>query len=76
MTPAQVGWRALAAALSDLAAMGAEPGEAYLVLGLPAGFAEEQALELVRGAHELARRDGYRDRSAATSSRRPCSPCR
>jgi thiamine-monophosphate kinase len=54
MTPAQIGWRALAAALSDLAAMGAEPGEAYLVLGLPAGFAEEQALELVRGARCLA----------------------
>jgi thiamine-monophosphate kinase len=54
MTPAQVGWRALAAALSDLAAMGAEPGEAYLVLGLPGGFTEKQALELVRGARELA----------------------
>jgi thiamine-monophosphate kinase len=54
MTPAQVGWRALAAALSDLAAMGAEPGEAYLMLGLPAGFTEEQALELVRGARHLA----------------------
>jgi thiamine-monophosphate kinase len=54
MTPAQVGWRALAAALSDLAAMGAEPGEAYLVLGLPTGFTEEQALQLVRGARELA----------------------
>ncbi len=58
MTPAQIGQRALAAALSDLAAMGAEPGEAYLVLGLPAGFSEEQALELVRGAHELARATG------------------
>jgi thiamine-monophosphate kinase len=54
MTPAQVGWRALAAALSDLAAMGAEPGEAYLVLGLPAGFTEKQALGLVRGARDLA----------------------
>jgi thiamine-monophosphate kinase len=54
MTPAQVGWRALAAALSDLAAMGAEPGEAYLVLGLPAGFSQEQALALVRGARDLA----------------------
>ena len=31
-----VGHRALAAALSDLAAMGADPGEAYVVLGLPA----------------------------------------
>jgi thiamine-monophosphate kinase len=57
-TPAQVGRRALAGALSDLAAMGAETGEAYLVLGLPAGFAEEQALELVRGAKELAAQTG------------------
>jgi thiamine-monophosphate kinase len=54
MTPAQAGGRALAAALSDLAAMGAEPGEAYLVLGLPPGFTEQQALELVRGARALA----------------------
>ncbi len=58
MTPAQVGWRALAAALSDLAAMGAEPGEAYLMLGLPPGFGEDRALELVRGAHDLARAMG------------------
>jgi thiamine-monophosphate kinase len=53
-TPAEVGWRALAGALSDLAAMGAEPGEAYLVLGLPPGFDEARALELVRGALTLA----------------------
>ena len=33
MTAAQVGRRSLAAALSDLAAMGADTGEAYLVLG-------------------------------------------
>lgn len=58
MTPAQVGGRALAAALSDLAAMGAEAGEAYLVLGLPPGFTEAQALELVGGAHALARATG------------------
>ena len=58
MTPAQVGGRALAAALSDLAAMGAEPGEAYLVLGLPPGLTEARALELVRGAHALAHTTG------------------
>jgi thiamine-monophosphate kinase len=58
MTPAQVGRRSLAAALSDLAAMGAEPGEAYLVLGLPPGFGEEAALDLVRGAADLARSTG------------------
>src|SRR6202035_322420 len=50
--------RAAAGALSDLAAMGAEPGEAYLVLGLPPGFGEERALELVRAAIALAARTG------------------
>jgi thiamine-monophosphate kinase len=55
-TPAQVGWRALAGALSDLAAMGARAGEAYLTLGLPAGLSEARALELVRGTRELALR--------------------
>ena len=65
-TPAEVGSRALAGALSDLAAMGAEPGEAYLVLGLPEGFGEEQALELVRGAEELAGARPARRSRAAT----------
>src|ERR1700710_1151113 len=41
VTPADVGHRALAGALSDLAAMGAEAGEAYITLGLPPGFAAE-----------------------------------
>jgi thiamine-monophosphate kinase len=57
-TPAEVGHRALAGALSDLAAMGAEPGEAYLLLGLPEGFGEAAALELVRGARLLAEQTG------------------
>ncbi len=57
-TPGEVGHRALAGALSDLAAMGADPGEAYLALGLPHGFGEEQALELVRAACALAARTG------------------
>ena len=34
--------------------MGARPGEAYLVLGMPAGFDSERALALVRGARALA----------------------
>jgi thiamine-monophosphate kinase len=58
ITPGQVGRRALAGALSDLAAMGAEPGEAYMVLGLPAGFDEQDALALARGAGELAQETG------------------
>jgi thiamine-monophosphate kinase len=54
----EVGHRAIAGALSDLAAMGAEPGEAYLVLGLPGGFGEQRALALVRSAAALAARVG------------------
>ncbi len=53
-TPGEVGHRAMAGALSDLAAMGAEAGEAYLVLGLPPDFGEQHALELVRAACESA----------------------
>jgi thiamine-monophosphate kinase len=55
-TPADVGWKALATALSDVAAMAADPGEAYVSLVLPSGF--EAALELVRGMEELAGRHG------------------
>jgi thiamine-monophosphate kinase len=50
----EIGHRSLATALSDLAAMGAAPGEAYLALGLPAGTELAYALELVRGVHTLA----------------------
>lgn len=57
-TAQEVGRRALAGALSDLAAMGAQTGEAYLALGLPAGFTEAQGIELVRGAAALAAETG------------------
>jgi thiamine-monophosphate kinase len=50
----EIGHRALAAAVSDLAAMGARPGEAYLALGLPSGFGDEAATSVVRGALSLA----------------------
>jgi thiamine-monophosphate kinase len=52
------GHRALAGALSDLAAMGADPGEAYVVLGLPAGFARSDALALGDAMAALAERCG------------------
>jgi len=52
---ADAGHRALAGALSDLAAMGAEPGEAYVVLGLPPGFARDDALGLADAMGALAR---------------------
>src|SRR5690242_16738804 len=50
-TAEDAGWRALAAALSDLAAMGAEPGEAYLSVVLAP---DVDALALHRGAEALA----------------------
>lgn len=54
----EIGHRALAAALSDLAAMGASAGEAYLVLGIPAGVETEWVLALAAGAQTLAKRHG------------------
>ena len=53
-TPADVGHRALAAALSDLAAMGAAPGEAYLGLVLPPELDDDAVLALHAGAEALA----------------------
>jgi thiamine-monophosphate kinase len=47
-----IGWKALATALSDLAAMGAEAGEAYVSVVLPEDFADP--VELVEGMEELA----------------------
>jgi thiamine-monophosphate kinase len=49
-----LGWRALAAALSDIAAMGALGGELYVALGVPPHVGEPGALELMRGAELLA----------------------
>ena len=56
--PRAVGRKALAAALSDLAAMGARAGEAYVWLGVPADFDREACLELAAGLAELAVEQG------------------
>lgn len=48
--PAAAGHKAMATALSDLAAMGAEPGEAYLWLGRPPQISDAECLELCDGA--------------------------
>jgi len=58
VSPADVGHRALAGALSDLAAMGAEPGEAYVVLGAPADLPRDDILDLARGMEALAAAHG------------------
>jgi thiamine-monophosphate kinase len=53
-----IGRKALATALSDLAAMGAEAGEAYIVLGAPSDFAEDDFHTLLDGMIELAQATG------------------
>ena len=58
VTAADAGHRALAAALSDLAAMGAEAGEAYVAMGVPEGLGAEAVLDCVRAMEELAARTG------------------
>ncbi|MGI8411319.1 MAG: thiamine-phosphate kinase [Solirubrobacteraceae bacterium] len=58
LSPAEIGHRALAGALSDLAAMGAVAGEAYLALGLPPGTETGYAVALAAGAAGLAARTG------------------
>ncbi len=54
LSPEEIGHRALAGALSDLAAMAASPGEAYLALVLPPATELTDALALVAGAQALA----------------------
>lgn len=51
---ASAGHRALAGALSDIAAMGADPGEAYVILGLPEDFPRQDTLDLARAMGALA----------------------
>jgi thiamine-monophosphate kinase len=58
VSPADAGHRALAAALSDLGAMGADAGEAYVTLGVPEGFRAADVLRLVRAMETLAERTG------------------
>jgi thiamine-monophosphate kinase len=57
-SPMQIGAKALAVALSDLAAMGAEPGEAYVVLGIPGDLDENGCLELLDGIAQVAEENG------------------
>jgi len=58
LSPAEIGHRAAASALSDLAAMAAPAGEAYLALALPDGTALADALALVHGAQVVCERTG------------------
>ena len=53
-SPEAIGAKALAVALSDLAAMGAEPGEAYVQVGLPGDIAEDDLREMADGLGAVA----------------------
>ena len=53
-----IGRKALAVGLSDLAAMGASAGEAYVVLGVPEDLDEAGSLELVEGIEAEAAETG------------------
>jgi thiamine-monophosphate kinase len=57
-SPDDAGHRALAGALSDLAAMGARPGEAYLSVVVPPRMTDEEVLALHAAAEALAQRTG------------------
>jgi thiamine-monophosphate kinase len=57
-TPAQIGRKALATALSDLAAMGAEAGEAYIAVGIPADLDEAACLDLIDAVAAVAAETG------------------
>ncbi|MFL5907319.1 MAG: thiamine-phosphate kinase [Solirubrobacterales bacterium] len=52
-----VGRKALSAGLSDLAAMGAMPGEAYVVVGAPAELPDDQLLGIAEGLADVASRE-------------------
>jgi thiamine-monophosphate kinase len=55
--PEAVGRKALAAALSDLAAMGAAQGEAYVVVAAPEEMSDEDLLGIADGLAEIAIRE-------------------
>jgi thiamine-monophosphate kinase len=55
--PEAVGRKALAASLSDLAAMGASQGEAYVVVAAPEELSDEDLLGIADGLAEVAVRE-------------------
>lgn len=59
--PGEAGWKALAASVSDIAAMGARPTYALVSLSGPARiWGSEKTLEIYRGMKPLADRHGIR----------------
>ena len=71
LSPAEIGHRAVASALSDLAAMAAPAGEVYLVLGLPPGTEPSRCSGARRRRAGRSPRRRERQSPAATSARQP-----
>jgi thiamine-monophosphate kinase len=57
-SPRQIGRKAISTALSDLAAMGAAPGEAYVWLGAPEAMDEAELLAVGEGLAAVAAETG------------------
>jgi len=57
-TPRQLGWKALAVNLSDIAAMGGQPLHAHLNLAIPSRWTQKEILSFQSGFRELAGRFG------------------
>jgi len=58
MAFADIGYRTMAASLSDIAAMAADPGEAYVAVGVPGEMSAADVLELAAGLEEAAAQSG------------------
>ena len=52
----EIGWKAMAANLSDVAAMGGVPTYALVTVGLPRSMQAEQVLAIYKGASRVARK--------------------
>ncbi len=57
-SPCQLGYKAVAVNLSDIAAMGGRPRQAVVSLGLPPRLAVEYVIELYKGMKEICREFG------------------
>jgi thiamine-monophosphate kinase len=68
LTPREVGWRALALALGDLAAKGAKPTYGLVSVSVPAGFDHVRLLEIYEGMAQVAARTGLKLAGGDTTS--------
>ncbi|SDD00229.1 thiamine-monophosphate kinase [Melghirimyces thermohalophilus] len=60
MQPEDIGWKCMAANISDVAAMGGKPNYALVSLAVPETWKPEALKQLYTGMHEICRRFGTR----------------